>query len=79
VKKSLVNELHILPLATISRLIKKEAERVSDKATLAMQAILEEVISDVSKIAVELAAHANRKTIFDSDIKMAYKQWRKER
>ncbi len=74
-----MNELHILPLATISRLIKKEAERVSDKATLAMQEILEDIISKVSKIANDLATHANRKTIFDTDIKMAYQQWRKER
>jgi len=68
----------ILPFAPIDRLIREaKADRVSEKAVKALSAILEEIAIEIASMARDLAEHAHRKTIVDSDIQLAYKQWRR--
>lgn len=63
-----------LPLAAVDRIIRKGgAERVSEEASAALAEILEERGIQISKQAVQLASHANRKTITDADIRLAVK------
>jgi histone H3/H4 len=61
-------------LAAVYRLIKKAgAERVGDDAAIELRTVLEEIGTQVAKQAVELAAHAGRKTVKPSDVKLAAK------
>jgi histone H3/H4 len=70
----------ILPRASVDRIIRKAgAERVGDKASLALAAALEEIGLEISRIARELSEHANRKTITEKDVRLAYNQWRRAR
>jgi histone H3/H4 len=70
----------ILPRASVDRIIRKAgAERVGDKASIALAAALEEIGLEISRIARELSGHANRKTITDKDVKLAYSQWKRAR
>jgi histone H3/H4 len=70
----------ILPRASVDRIIRKAgAERVGDKASVALAAALEEIGLEISRIARELSEHANRKTITDKDVKLAYNQWKRVR
>ena len=65
---------HILPLAAMEKLLKAAgADRVSEDAKEALRDVLEEHAEQIGKKANALAAHANRKTIKGSDIKLASK------
>ena len=63
-----------LPLAAMEKLLKQGgAQRVSDKAKLALKNVLEEIAHDISVKSIKLAVHAGRKTIKAEDIKLAVK------
>ena len=56
----------------VDRIMRKDgAERVSEAAARALAAILEEEAIEISKLAVEYAHHAGRKTVKAEDIKLA--------
>jgi DNA-binding protein len=61
-------------LAAMYRVLKKSgAERISDDAADELRKILEEVGLRIAKHAVDLSAHAGRKTIKPDDIILASK------
>lgn len=63
-----------IPLAPIQRLIKKAgAHRVGEDAVESLRDYLEKQALDLAKRAVELASHAGRKTVRESDIELAIK------
>jgi histone H3/H4 len=63
-----------LGLASMYRIIKKSgAERVSDDAAFELRNVLEEIAGKIAKQAVELSAHAGRKTVKSEDIHLASK------
>lgn len=68
-----------IPIAPIERLIRKAVpeHRVSDSAARELRLILEELGTEIAWWALDLAKHAGRVTVMDSDIKLAYEQWRK--
>ncbi|KYK37965.1 MAG: histone family protein [Theionarchaea archaeon] len=56
----------------VDRIMRKAgAERVSEAAARELAAILEEEAIEISKLAVEYAHHAGRKTVKAEDIKLA--------
>jgi len=64
----------LIPLAAMEKIMKKcGAERVSDKAKMALKNALEEIAEEIATDAVKLAIHAGRKTVKASDIKLASK------
>ncbi|RLE39075.1 histone [Candidatus Woesearchaeota archaeon] len=64
-----------LPLAAMGKLMKKAgAERVSDKAKIALKIALEDEAEKIAEASIRLAMHAGRKTIKAGDIKLATKQ-----
>ena len=64
-----------LPLAAMEKLLKQGgAERVSDKAKVALKNALEEIAHDIAVKSIKLAVHAGRKTIKSEDIKLAVKE-----
>lgn len=70
------NEDRVIPIAPLDRLIRKaNADRVSESAAKELGMILEELGKEIAMRANDLAKHANRTTIKDTDIKLAYKQW----
>nr|MDO8088972.1 histone family protein [Candidatus Sigynarchaeum springense] len=70
------NEDRVIPIAPLDRLIRKaNAERVSESAAKELGIILEELGKEIANRANDLAKHANRTTVKDTDIKLAYKQW----
>lgn len=67
-----------LPLAPIDRLVRKAgAGRVSTEAAKALRDILQDMGVKLGKSAVEFARHANRKTVVEDDIKLAYEQMKR--
>jgi DNA-binding protein len=65
----------LLPLAAMEKVLKAVgAERVSDKAKAALKNAVEEVAENIAEQAVKYAQHAGRKTVKESDIKLAAKQ-----
>ena len=68
----------VLPLAQIDRLVRRAgAGRVSAEAAEALRDILQNVATDIGKVAVEFARHAKRKTVVEDDIKLAYDRWKR--
>ena len=62
----------ILPLAAMEKVLKQAgADRVSDKAKIALKDIIEEQAEQIAAQAVKLAIHAGRKTVKAVDIKLA--------
>jgi len=62
----------LLPLAAMEALMKKAgAERVSDKAKVALKDVLEQKAEEIAATAVKLAGHAGRTTVKAEDIKLA--------
>ena len=65
----------LLPLAAMEKLLKQGgAERVSDKAKVALKDAIEDIANEIAVKAIKLAAHAGRKTIKAEDIKLAVKE-----
>jgi histone H3/H4 len=65
----------LLPLAAMEKILKQAgADRVSDKAKLALKEVVEEKAEEIAASAIRLAAHAGRKTIKGGDIKLAAKK-----
>ncbi|MEM3393800.1 MAG: NFYB/HAP3 family transcription factor subunit, partial [Candidatus Methanomethylicia archaeon] len=56
---------------------KAGAYRVSVEAAEALREILEDMAIEISKEAIELAQHANRRTVTGEDIKLAIKRLQK--
>ena len=67
-----------LPLATFEKILKESGKdiRVSKKAAEEMIKVVEEVSRQLAGDALELARHANRKTILEQDVELAYKKRR---
>jgi len=64
----------LLPLAAMEKILKKcGAERVSDKAKMALKSVVEEKAEEIAAKAIRYAVHAGRKTVKAGDIKLAMK------
>lgn len=64
----------VLPLAAMEKMLKQcGADRVSDKAKVALKNVIEEMAEKVAVKAVQLAEHAGRKTVKGRDVKLAAK------
>ncbi|MBI2647476.1 histone family protein [Candidatus Woesearchaeota archaeon] len=62
------------PLAAMEKLLKQGgAERVSDKAKVALRNVLEEIALGIAAKSIKFAQHAGRKTIKAQDIKLSIK------
>ena len=65
----------ILSLSAMEKLMKAAgAYRVSEESKEALRDVLEDMGVKISKDAIELSRHANRRTIKAGDIKLASKQ-----
>ncbi len=64
----------LLPLAAMEKILKLAgAERVSDRAKVALKNVIEDSAEGIASQAVKLALHAGRKTVKAGDIKLAAK------
>ena len=64
----------LLPLAAMEKLLRQGgADRVSDKAKIALKNAIEEIAHEIAVKSIKLANHAGRKTIKSEDIKLAVK------
>ena len=64
-----------LPLAAMEKILKQGgAERVSDKAKVALKNAIEDIANAIALKSIKLAEHAGRKTIKSEDIKLAVKE-----
>lgn len=62
----------IIPAAAMAEILKRAgAERVSDKAAMAMAEVMMEKAFEVAKDSVRLCHHAGRKTVKKEDIDLA--------
>ncbi len=67
-----------LGLSAKYRILKKGgAERVSDESADELRRIVEELAGGIAKSAVDMAAHAGRKTVKGEDVKLASKPFQK--
>ena len=67
-----------LGLSAMYRILKKAgAERVSDESADELRRVIEEIANSIAKSAVDMAAHASRKTIKGEDVKLASKSFSK--
>ena len=65
----------LLPLAAMGKILKEAgADRVSDKAKVALKNVVEEITEKIAVNSVRLASHAGRKTVKEGDVKLASKQ-----
>ncbi len=63
-----------LPLAAMEKILKQGgAERVSDKAKVALKNVIEDIAHEIATKSIKLAIHAGRKTVKAEDIKLAVK------
>lgn len=63
-----------LGLSAMYRILKKAgAERVSDESADELRRVIEDMADNIAKSAVEMAGHANRKTVKGEDVKLASK------
>ncbi len=64
-----------LPIAAVDRLIRKAgAQRVSESAAEELAEIIEEKGLEIASEAAELSEHAGRKTVRDTDVRLAAKK-----
>lgn len=64
-----------LPLAAMEKVLKAGgAERVSDKAKVALKEVVEDKANEIAVQAIKLAMHAGRKTVKGGDVKLAARQ-----
>ena len=64
----------IIPRAPVGRiLVKAGAKRVSEDAMEAFAEIIEDIAIDIASKANQIAKHSKRKTVLDTDIKLAAK------
>ena len=64
-----------LPLAAMEKLLKQGgAERVSDKAKVALKNAIEDIANEIASKSIKLAVHAGRKTVKSEDIKLAVRE-----
>ncbi len=67
-------KISIIPKASVARmLVKAGAKRVSSDSVDALTEVLTGIGADISSRAAEIAKHAGRKTVHDSDVKLAVK------
>ncbi len=66
-----------LHFATFERILKesKKGIRVSDDATKEFIEVMERITKSIASEALELALHANRRTIMRNDIRLAARKW----
>ncbi len=63
-----------LPVAAVDRIIRKAgAERVSESAARELAEVLEDYALEIASEANDLSKHAGRKTVRDTDIRLATK------
>lgn len=68
-------EQKIIPLAAMEKLLKKAgAPRVAEDAKSGLKEILEDYGIRIGQKAIRIAEHAGRKTVKESDIKLAMRE-----
>ena len=64
-------------LTVMYRILKKAgATRVSDESAEELRRTMEEIANGIAKGAIDMATHANRKTVKSEDIRLATKHYR---
>ncbi len=64
-----------LPVAPVEKLLRKGgADRVSETASEALAALLEDIGGEIARRASDLSEHAGRKTVKERDVRMAVKE-----